>query len=229
MSLEGSLKSSALQESGHDTRTRLIEAAGEVFAEVGFRQATVRDICAKAGANIAAVNYHFRDKETLYAETIAHAHRYSIEHYPMDGGVPSTAPAERRLEAFVRSFLAKILDPNRPTWHGLMMSREMQEPTLSLDTIVETGVRPNFEYLCGLVRQLGPHLNAIEVEGSAASVIGQVLHYFHCRRIISRLYRGRSDGFPYDLDMLSDHVSRFSLAAIRGLEQNAAARAGVQA
>jgi AcrR family transcriptional regulator len=224
MSLEGLVKSPTVGDPAIDTRTRLIEAAGEVFAELGFKQATVRDICAKAGANIAAVNYHFRDKETLYAETIAHAHRYSLEHYPMDGGLPLSAPAERRLEAFVRSFLAKILDPNRPTWHGLMMSREMQEPTLSLDTIVETGVRPNFHYLCGLVRELGPHLNSVEVEGSAASVIGQVLHYFHCRRIIARLYRERTDGFPYDLDMLTDHVSRFSLAAIRGLEEQAARR-----
>ncbi|HEX8877821.1 MAG TPA: CerR family C-terminal domain-containing protein [Phycisphaerales bacterium] len=226
MSVEGSLKPQTSHDSGGDTRRRLIEAAGEVFAEVGFKQATVRDICAKAGANIAAVNYHFRDKETLYAETIAHAHRYSEEHYPMHGGVPHTEPAERRLEGFVRSFLAKILDPNRPTWHGLVMSREMQEPTLSLDTIVETGVRPNFHYLCGLVRELGPHLNPVEVEGSAASVIGQVLHYFHCRRIIARLYRGRSDGFPYDLDLLTDHVTRFSLAAIKGLELQAAARGG---
>ncbi|MBY0114366.1 MAG: CerR family C-terminal domain-containing protein [Phycisphaerales bacterium] len=225
MSVEGSLKSPAGADPGLDTRARLIEAAGEVFAEVGFKQATVRDICAKAGANIAAVNYHFRDKETLYAETIAHAHRYSVEHYPMDGGLPPTAKVEQRLEAFVRTFLAKILDPNRPSWHGLVMSREMQEPTLSLDTIVETGVRPNFHYLCDLVRELGPHLNPVEVEGSAASVIGQILHYFHCRRIIARLYRGRTDGFPYDLDLLTGHITAFSLAAIRGLEQQSRHRA----
>lgn len=221
MSLEGSLKPIIATEPSGDTRTRLIEAAGEVFAELGFNQATVRDICARAGANIAAINYHFRDKETLYAETIAHAHRYSMEHYPMDGGLPPAAPVERRIEAFVRSFLAKILDPNRPTWHGLIISREMQEPTLSLDMIVENGVRPNFHYLCSLVRELGPHLDPIQVEASGASIIGQILHYFHCRRVIARLYRDRTDGFPYDLDMLTGHITAFSLAAIRGLEAHA--------
>jgi TetR/AcrR family transcriptional regulator, regulator of cefoperazone and chloramphenicol sensitivity len=228
MSLEQSFKSPIAADVPGDTRTRLIEAAGEVFAEAGFNQATIRDICARAGANIAAVNYHFRDKETLYGETVAHAHRYSMEQYPMDGGVATTAPVERRIEGFIRSFLAKILDPNRPTWHGRIMSREMQEPTLSLDMIVETGVRPNFHYLCSLICEMGPHLNPVEVEGSGASVIGQILHYFHCRRVIGRLYRDRTDGFPYDLELLTGHITAFSLAAIRGLEQAAKARASSQ-
>ena len=48
-----------------ETRERLLEAAGEVFAERGFREATVRGICKRANANNAAVNYHFGEKEEL--------------------------------------------------------------------------------------------------------------------------------------------------------------------
>ena len=48
------------------TRARLIDAAGQVFADHGFQAATIRDICTRAGANVAAVNYHFRDKAGLY-------------------------------------------------------------------------------------------------------------------------------------------------------------------
>ncbi len=69
---------------GHDeTRRQLLEAAGAVFAEAGFRNATVREICHQAGANIAAVNYHFGDKETLYSEVLRYAHGRALEKYPL--------------------------------------------------------------------------------------------------------------------------------------------------
>ena len=48
----------------------IVEAAMEVFAEKGFHNTTIRDICEQAGANIAAVNYHFQTKEQLYAAVL---------------------------------------------------------------------------------------------------------------------------------------------------------------
>ena len=56
-----------------ETRTRLMEAAIEIFAEQGYRSARVRDICEKGRANIAAVNYHFGDKQRLYEACLDHA------------------------------------------------------------------------------------------------------------------------------------------------------------
>ena len=50
------------------TRGKLLVAAGEIFAEKGFRDATIAEICRQAGTNIAAVNYHFGSKEALYRE-----------------------------------------------------------------------------------------------------------------------------------------------------------------
>ncbi|HPZ83759.1 MAG TPA: TetR family transcriptional regulator, partial [Thermogutta sp.] len=53
-----------------DTKSRLLTAAGELFAERGFEGATARQICERAGVNLAAINYHFKSKEQLYIEAV---------------------------------------------------------------------------------------------------------------------------------------------------------------
>ena len=99
------------------TKHRLLEAAGEVFAERGFEGATVREICARAGANVAAVNYHFGDKRELYRATLFHAYRTVDERIPIDGGAPPSAPPEVRLRALIGAFVARMTAPGRPIWH----------------------------------------------------------------------------------------------------------------
>src|SRR5207244_282452 len=112
-----------------DTKRRLIEAAGEVFADVGFERATIKDITDRAGASVAAVNYHFSDKQELYYQTVQHAHRAGIDAIrTLIDGDRSQAPAER-LHAFVHTFLRLALDPERPAWESLLINREMRDPT----------------------------------------------------------------------------------------------------
>ena len=61
------------------TRDRLIEVAAEMFADRGLEKTTVREICAAAGANVAAVNYHFGGKDGLYHAVIQTAIRVMRE------------------------------------------------------------------------------------------------------------------------------------------------------
>jgi len=103
------LKPSNDSDPGHvATRSQILEAAGEVFAEVGFRVATVREICHRANVNIAAINYHFGDKERLYAEVLRYSQERAMEKYPPRLNVSPTAPAEEKLRAFIHSFLLRI-------------------------------------------------------------------------------------------------------------------------
>src|SRR5262249_5058158 len=97
-----------------DTRQRLLEAAGEVFADRGFRDATIKEICRRADANIAAVHYHFGDKEEFYRTVIQYAEQCAPENSPADRA--PDAPAEKRLRAHIESFLVRLFDEGQPAW-----------------------------------------------------------------------------------------------------------------
>ena len=55
------------------TRERLVQAATRLFADNGYRGASVRDICNLAGANPGAVSYHFGGKRQLYRAVLRRA------------------------------------------------------------------------------------------------------------------------------------------------------------
>jgi len=201
-----------------ETRERLLEAAGAVFSESGFRNATVRDIVTRAGANIAAVNYHFGDKQGLYSAVLEHSAREALHKYPPHGGFPPDAAPGEQLRAFIRAFLLRIFDQGQHAVHGKLMAREMIEPTAALDRIVSQMIRPMYGRLCALVRAIaGPDATPAQIDRSVKSIVGQILFYKHCSPVIERLDGRRPDS--RDIDVLADHIVAFSVAGIRALKK----------
>jgi len=203
-----------------DTSQRLLQAAGEVFAEYGFRAATVREICERAGANVAAVNYHFRDKETLYGEVIRYASRRVAETYPFDPD-PKGATPELRLRALVRTYLMRFFDQNL-AWYGKLICRELAEPTSFFEQIVESDVRHYAEQLTETVREfVGDGISDEQLRMCSNSVAGQCLLYPYTRLILARLYP--DDVMTADfIDRLIEHITQFSIAGLRGTRKRSA-------
>ena len=109
-----------------------------------------------------------------------------------------------------------MFDQGRPAWHGKLTALEMIEPTEALDKLVEEGIRPRSRALESIVRELiGPSATSAELRLCAMSVVSQCLFYQHCRAVITRLY----PDFRYDpasIERLAEHITRFSLNALRG-------------
>jgi AcrR family transcriptional regulator len=205
-----------------DTKIRLIEAAGEVFAREGYRSATVRAICKRAGAHVGAVNYHFRDKAGLYAAVLAYSHESAVIKYPPDLGLKGDATPEDKLRAFIRSFLLRVLDETATAWHGKLMAREIAEPSSALDQVVDSSIRPLYDYLAAIIRELLPVSHRGKNESPdlsflcAMSIVGQCLQHYLGKSIIASL---RPESFePGDIDRICDHITRFSLGGIRELK-----------
>lgn len=120
------------------TKQGLLSAGREIFAEKGFRDATIAEICERAGANVAAVNYHFGDKANLYRESWRYSFRKSMEAYPPDGGVSDDAPPEERLKGQISALLHRIADKENREF--FIVLKELANPTGLLDEVIRDDV-----------------------------------------------------------------------------------------
>ncbi|MEI9894827.1 MAG: CerR family C-terminal domain-containing protein [Chthoniobacter sp.] len=199
-----------------DTRRKLLHAGGEVFAERGFHKATVREITERAGVNVAAINYHFRDKAELYRAVLNECHCTAQANggpIELGGGTP-----EERLRHFIDGLLHRLLHPGRPKWQGLLMAREMTEPTDALDILVEESMRPRARELQQIIKELtGGKLSQDREWMICFSVVSQCLFYLHDRPLIERLYPKLATQ-PPTIEELVEHICSFSLAAIRAAQ-----------
>lgn len=195
------------------TKARLLEAAGAEFAEKGFDSARIRSICQRAGANLAAVNYHFGDKEQLYIAAVLEAHRCGTVRPPLGSEADGT-PAEQ-LRDFIHDFLANVVAMNRQKggWHHALMLREMIRPTSASEVLVREAIRPRFDRLKDILRQICPEADELRLAALGFSVVGQCLHYKMAGEVAERLV-GPEAYEALDLDYLTDHVSGLCLAAL---------------
>ncbi len=203
------------------TKAKLIEAAGQVFSNRGFRAATVREICSRAGTPLGAMNYHFRNKQGLYAAVLEHSMQSAVRKYPPGFGLADGATPEERLRAFIHSFLLRSLDEGVPPWHMKLMAQEISDPTGVLGQVVESSIRPLYRYLVSTLSELLEEQKPLEAEESdeiflcAMSIVGQCLHHVTGRRVIAALHPKSFD--PGDIERIADHIARFSLNGIRPL------------
>jgi TetR/AcrR family transcriptional regulator, regulator of cefoperazone and chloramphenicol sensitivity len=203
------------------TKRRLIMAAGEVFAQHGFRAATIREICKRASASISAVNYHFRDKEGLYEAVFEYSHRWAVEKYPHDLGLGDRATPEERLRAFILSFLLRGLGDGFPAWHGKLLAQETADPQGVLSKVAETVIRPMDEYLEGIVRELFRKEDPLKarddhsVQLCRMSIVGQCIFQLHARKFMS--FAGPGDLKPPEITVIADQIFRFSLGGIQAI------------
>jgi TetR/AcrR family transcriptional regulator, regulator of cefoperazone and chloramphenicol sensitivity len=199
-----------------DTRSRLLQAAGEIFARHGFRRATVRMISGRAHANIAAVRYYFGGKEGLYAAVLQHTFITANQKYPPTRNLPENAPPLLQLRTFIHTFLLRILDDGRPAWHGKLMIREIADPTPVLDQVIDEMFKPLYSRLIIIIGDFFEEGTDEEViRLCAMSIMGQCLFYRHSRPVVARLFK--KEYSPADIEMFADHITTFSLQALRGI------------
>jgi AcrR family transcriptional regulator len=197
------------------TRDKLIEAAGQVFAERGYRAATIREICRRAGANVAAVNYTFGGKMSLYTEVLRHSMRAAGQAAAMSAALDSRLSPEGTIRGVIRARLMSLCQGPRPDWHIRLVMHEFSHPTPAMGRVVDEGMRPIYDRVRKAVAAIiGLPLDHETTRLSVNSIVGQILFYTFSQPVLARL-QPELKLTPDQLDRIADHIAEFSLAYLK--------------
>ncbi len=196
------------------TRAALLAAAAEIFARHGFRNGSVRDLCARAGVNLGAVSHHFGSKGSLYKDVLIRAHRELIECEPIPEMAPGQEP-EAALRAWIHYALRFLL--LRRAVHpyaGRLIAWEIRDPTPALDALVVKVMQPVRRSLERIITALLGEADQPRIRGQCANfVIGLCVFHEQAQELLRRF------GYPVprtetESKPLADAITEFALGGI---------------
>ena len=136
--------------------------------------------------------------------------------------------AEEKLKSFVRALLTNIVGKEPPSWRHMIMSREMVEPTNALSIIIKEMIKPRFQQLYTIVRELlGKKASEETVRRCCLSITGQCLYYRFAQPVVKKLNPQQK----YDhasIEKLAEHITHFSLNALKQFASSKRERSLIQ-
>jgi AcrR family transcriptional regulator len=138
---------------GHATRQQLLDVAGQVFAERGFADATSKEICARAGTNAAAVNYHFGGREPLYEAVLIEAHHHLVKLEELQRAAAQDGDPRDKLRAVLTAIVQRATAPDAH-WATRVLVRELLTPTAGASALAHKAIAPKVRAMQGIVGEI---------------------------------------------------------------------------
>lgn len=160
---------------------RIVEAAAEAFARVGYEGASVRMICQAAGVNPAAVNYHFGGKAALFAHALDHAATLGRILAPL-------ASAKDHGTDVLRSQIDALMNAlhgyGHSSWLWRIAAREAASPSERSSLVRERIVGEIAALRTSLAPSLSVRQEAQELEESVTALLAVCLNWDSARRLV---------------------------------------------
>ena len=224
------------------TKDRLLEAAEHLFASRGFDEVSIRELAAAAGVNIAAVNYHFQGKENLFHEVCAR--RFSaqrdrtlqaLEALQKESNPPPTLAMVIR--TLVNEYLEGTLAADGGPGFLMAVSRELHEPeACDRGAMFKNMIQPVFSSFSSALQNVAPQLDPDQMTWIIASIVGQIPHFImrwvkkeamdpqnETYGIMLRIFPVLGEPLPVYIEQVTDHITRFTTAAITGMNREESA------
>lgn len=210
--------------SAQETRRKLVEAAGSLFADRGLHAVNLKEITDMADVNSTSINYHFRDKYELYAEVIRYAIN-STSCSPPDEK-PHRKPTDR-LRDFIQRMISDFYDSDKPSWRAILVAHELAQPTAALDAVVDELMRPRCDYLSSIIRDiLGPNATDKQILQASLGVVSHCFPYIFHQIAVQKMYPELFEKIKRE-EMI-DFIFQFSLAALQDIQNSPTTRKHVK-
>ncbi len=202
----------------HETRTRILDAAEELFMLHGFEGTSMRQLTAKAGVNLAAVNYHFGSKDAL----IEAVFRRRLD--PMNAAriaaLDALEAAGRPLapEAIIRAFIGESLRMVEDAKGGgrnfiRLLGRTYTEPAKPIRSLIGQLYAPVMARFKGALEQALPQMPREELVWRIHFMFG-TLSYTLAATDTVQLIAGCKPEDRYDARLLEDRLAAFLAAGL---------------
>jgi len=214
-----------------ETQTRILDAAEELFLQHGFEGASMRMLTARAGVNLAAINYHFGSKDALIEAVLRrrldpmNASRVAaldhLEAQAADGAVEPDAI----IGAFVGTSLRMIEDARGGGRNFIrLLGRTYTDPDKKIRALIGQFYAPAMErYKAAFARAL-PDLPGDELVWRMHFMFG-TLSYTLAATDTVQLIAGCKPEDRYDARLLEARLTAFLAAGLLApLPSGAAAR-----
>jgi len=206
---------------GEQTRHHLIEAAQSLFAEHGFRGASIRDIASVAGTNIAAINYHFGNKENLYRIVFRRlAARFDATKLQAVRDVVGAGAGRPTVEAVLEAYAlgwGRIAEEPAARQAEMLIAHELAQPRVGAEFLLQEFLEPVERELGDALELACPGVEPQTIQLCIHSLLAQLSH-------VNRLQLYLADVSPERVSLLASdeaihHIVRFTSAGLRGLAE----------
>lgn len=203
-----------------DTRAQLLEAAGELFAERGYDAVTGREICLKADANTAAINYHFGGMEGLYAAVLAEARERVVSQDAVAAALGREGPIAERLVEVVRTAVRAALGQTPSSWGLRLIGRELTSPSALGGQLLPATAQPRIAVIRAVIGALTGLPDDHPAISRCCLSLGAPIQILMIadKDILRRLYPDL-DLSPDGVDVLVEHLIRFATAGLQAVAE----------